>query len=388
MTTSCKQDNLTSASPFTLHVRLTKACNADCSYCSSWQESPDSRMTLGDFKRSLDSLSKFWELNKISFNYLTIEYVGGEILLMPIDELTDIVLYAREFFGTKGIHVLDGAQSNLLGSGKKIDELFSLFSGRVGTSIDDFTEQRTIKKSPSKYKVFFLKSENHIRQSVSAKSTAGIFTMDSLSIHNTVNQIKKSAYSGRNITIRPVFQGGCSINPVSPELLSDAMTGSLEAWFMKMPIILEPMHSLLKKRMTELYGTFSGVNMDFCSFQADCTSKSASLEPNGDVYICQDLADAGFGKIGNALDDVWDIELFDIISRRPDMLDETCIKCPYLKSCRGGCMLKSMEEGLGWYGKSSLCFAWKNTFKKIDELLSKRNLSEVTDWIVRIEKKK
>jgi radical SAM protein with 4Fe4S-binding SPASM domain len=342
-------------------------------------------MTLSDFKKSLDSLELFWKKNGIAFNYLTIEYVGGEILLMPEEELVQIVLYARKFFSEKGITVLDGAQSNLLGSKAKIDALFSLFENRVGTSIDDFSEQRTIGGNHSKYKTFFIKSESHIRKSVRSKSTPGIFTMDSVNISNTVHQIKKSAYAGRNITIRPVFQGGCSINPVSPEQLSGAMVDSLGAWFMKMPIILEPMLSLLKKRLSETTGVYPGVNMDFCSFQANCTSKSASLEPNGDVYICQDLADAGFGKFGNAISDDWDIELFNLISKRPERLDPSCYSCPYLKSCQGGCMLKSVEEGLDWYGKSSLCLAWKNTFKKIDMLVAENDINDICKWLDRIE---
>lgn len=384
MKTSCKPDIMPGA-PFTLHVRLTKACNADCSYCSSWQESPNSKMALIDFKNSLAALYEFWVKNGVYFNYLTIEYVGGEILLMSIEELTEIVCYAREFFGAKGIHVLDGAQSNLLGSKAKIDGLFALFNNRVGTSIDEITTQRTIGKSHSKYRTFFIKSESHIRSAVAAKSTPGIFTMDALSIDGTVKQVKLAAYSGRNITIRPVFQGGCSINPITPEALSEAMVASLDAWFMRMPIILEPMLSLVKKRLGETKGVYPGVNMDFCSFQADCTHKSASLEPNGDVYICQDLADAGFGKIGNALTEEWDIELFKFVSKRPDNLNQDCYMCPYLKSCRGGCMLKSMEEGLDWYGKSSMCLAWKNTFKRIDELVSERSVDEICAWINRLE---
>ena len=40
--------------PLTLHIRLTKHCNADCSYCSSWQESPDARLTPADLRKSID----------------------------------------------------------------------------------------------------------------------------------------------------------------------------------------------------------------------------------------------------------------------------------------------------------------------------------------------
>ena len=40
---------------FTLHVRMTKHCNADCSYCSSWQEAPDQYMRTPDFARAVDA---------------------------------------------------------------------------------------------------------------------------------------------------------------------------------------------------------------------------------------------------------------------------------------------------------------------------------------------
>ena len=60
------------ASPLTLHIRLTKHCNADCSYCSSWQESPDARLTPEDLRKSIDFILDSAPLTPVSYTHLTL----------------------------------------------------------------------------------------------------------------------------------------------------------------------------------------------------------------------------------------------------------------------------------------------------------------------------
>jgi sulfatase maturation enzyme AslB (radical SAM superfamily) len=49
-----------------------------------------------------------------------------------------------------------------------------------------------------------------------------------------------------------------------------------------------------------------------CPYWRSCSANSLNIEPNGDIYTCQEMADVGVGKLGNAISGEWDdvIETF------------------------------------------------------------------------------
>ena len=72
---------------FTLHVRLTKHCNASCSYCSSHEpdEALAERMTPERYLLALDFIKKIIQKTKLGGDggHLSINYIGGELLTLP-----------------------------------------------------------------------------------------------------------------------------------------------------------------------------------------------------------------------------------------------------------------------------------------------------------------
>lgn len=370
--------------PFTLHVRLTKACNANCTYCSSYMENPDKFMSFENYKFSLDFIwQQLIKLN-IHVTHLNLEYVGGEILLLPIDVLGKQVKYAREFFKERNVVLLDGAQTNLIGSKRKVLELSEVFNGRLGTSIDSFTDQRRVGDSASKYRVIMMTREKDLTSDFGKKLPA-VFTIDRKSIGFTSKEISLASRNKRNLTVRPVFSGGSDIEGITPEELADVMVKSFKQWFMKMPIILEPHFSLLQKRIQNKLMIDPMYERSYCSFQSDCAKKSLSLEPNGDIYICQELADAGNGLLGNSLSKTWDQELWEGFSGRSNNISSECLSCDYFKECQGGCMMQAIEEGKGPYGKPGYCFAWKALFAEIDKVIESTEHEYLMRWINKLE---
>lgn len=373
--------------PFTLHVRLTRFCNAGCDYCSSWQESPDSKMSSGVYLRSLEFLYNTWNKLGISVTHLTIEYVGGEILLLSVKEITDCVLLAREFFEARNIQVHDGVQSNMIGTKERMQNLFTLFQGRVGTSIDSFSEKRKFKGSATKYKTIFIHNETEIvNKGVSEKKIPAVFTVDRETIQYSREEIHKAMLDNRDLMIRPVFGGGSAVYAPSPNELADMYEGALRDWWMNSNIRLEPMYSLVRKRLHFQYGENARENFDYCSFQSNCAVRSMSLEPNGDIYLCQDMADAGREIMGNALEKRFNMTLWARINMRPAMLSASCYSCEYFKECQGGCLLKSLEDGNGIHGKSEHCYSWKRLFSTMDQLIEASGSDNVVAWINNIEK--
>lgn len=353
---------------FTLHIRLTHACNASCTYCSSWQKDPDERMKPDSFSACLDGVEHFWKLANINPSFLNIEYVGGEILLVPETELRSMVLMARERFG-KTMTVRDGAQSNLIGSQRKIDALSQLFDGRIGTSVDHFTNQRQLgsKGSPAqkagRYRTFFMTSSINER-SKSGKTHPAVLTLDNQTLEYLNDEITIAIEEGRDLTIRPVFQGGSVIGGITPEALGEALVKGFAHWNGRgMRTRVEPFVSLLRRRLN------SESRSPFCAWQRDCAVRSLSIEPNGDLYVCQELADMSSYRLGNLIRKEFDHALHNRLASRESMLEKGCFECPYFSSCQGGCMQQSVEAGTGMYGKTQWCKAWKMLFKVMDDLI-------------------
>lgn len=371
--------------PFILHIRLTKACNAHCTYCSAWQEDPRKVMTTNECLKALDFISGLWEKFNIEVDFISIEYVGGEVLLLPTEDIVSIVESNRDFFKKRNITLHDGVQTNLISNHHKIKRLYELFDGRVGTSIDDYTDQRQINGDASKYRVIMMTNEQKVKKQFNNRPIPGVFVIDNKSYPTSRDQIKKCIRESRNVVVRPVFMGGLEIESINEKHVEEVMINAINDWFLKSVSIIEPLYGLLKNRLQHKFGLDYGQNMSFCSFMSDCARRSMCLEPNGDLYICFELADHGYGKLGNALSGDFNFELWEQFNDRPKNLHPDCVSCPYLNECRGGCMMHSIEQGMGMYGKTRYCSAWKAIFARFDELIDLHGLDKTVAWVERIE---
>ena len=326
-------------------------------------------MTPESLDSALSFVEELWARLGLNPTFLNIEYVGGEILLIEPAELTKMVMQTRERFARRGVEVRDGAQSNLIGSPRRIEHLYDLFSGRVGTSIDRFSGQRTLGHSADggkRYRVFQLHVESALEATRSVTPPA-VLALDAKTLPHLMEELRLSAQERREMTLRPIFQGGSAIESVTADEMGDSLAQAFKWWNdAGMPMNVEPFASLLRRRCDESQITDNG----YCAWQSDCSEKSLSIEPNGDLFICQELADMDQLRLGNALTRTFDAELFAKIKLRQERLDAGCFECPYFKSCQGGCLQQSLEGGGGLYGKTQWCEAWKRLFRAMDEAIS------------------
>lgn len=356
--------------PYTLHLRITHACNASCSYCSSWKKINEPSMTPESLDSALSFVEEMWAKLGISPTFLNIEYVGGEILLIEPASLAKMVSQTRSRFAKRGIEVRDGAQSNLIGSARRVDHLYELFSGRVGTSIDRFSGQRTLTQASDgakRYRIFQLHVETDLAEKRAVVPPA-VLALDAKTLPFLLDELMLSAGERREMVLRPIFQGGSAIESVTPAELGEALAKAFQWWMdARMPMNVEPFTSLLRRRCNESSITDNG----YCAWQSDCAVKSLSIEPNGDIFVCQELADMNQLRLGNALSKTFDTELHEKIKLRTERLEAGCFECPYFKSCQGGCLQQSLEGGRGIYGKTQWCQAWKRLFAQMDDAIEK-----------------
>jgi radical SAM protein with 4Fe4S-binding SPASM domain len=362
----------------TIHARLLKGCNADCSYCSSWEEDPAVRIAPQDFHKALsfvmDEIVPLMGCGGPS-STVSLQYIGGEILLVPPEELRDIVYGARDIlqqhFGT----VIDGAQSNMVGSERRIMELDTLFGGRLGTSVDGRGIQRTVAGSPAAYKKIFDRSREALARRRGRKPGA-IFVVDRAGLDNLGQEMEEADERGHSLVLRPVFLGGRDVDSATvPELVA-AFATAFDRWAMQSTVAVEPFMHLLNKRLFA-----STVVGGVCPFQRDCAQVSIDIEPDGTLYTCLDMADSKQVPFGNALKGEFDRETWETLVARRDNIDPRCARCPYFEACQGGCMSEAVHHTGSIYGRSDLCAVWTDLFGRIDRLLETYGRPAVKEWI-------
>jgi radical SAM protein with 4Fe4S-binding SPASM domain len=375
-----------------LHIRLTTRCNADCDYCSAYDPDSGKPMAYEEFRRAVDQTS-IW-IQQLGLGgtrqNLTIQYLGGELLTMPQDALTACVEYARKTLGGLFASCRDGAQTNLIGSEARLAQLIELFGpDRVGTSVDSFTSQRKVAGSAQKYRTIALKNQSAFKEKHGA-FVPGILVVDAQSLPHLQDELDLANAKGYHLTLRPVFEGGKS--EVSREQVSKLLPAyqiAFRNWAMKSKIMIQPFYQLLAARLGEKHPDFKEwyTYNTGCPFQTDCATHSLDLEPNGDVYVCMDMADSKQLKLGNALSGEWDGVLWEKIKSRQDHLDQSCKTCDYVAVCQGGCMSEALHHTQDLYGKTEYCDLWKMLFAEVDEVLATHAPEKVAHWLRFIEVK-
>lgn len=370
---------------FVLHLRLIKSCNASCDYCSAFEEKHDTLMKIEDFKKSILFLKQYLKTKNIQC--LDIEYVGGEILLIEKETIKEMVSFVREELQSVCTELKDGCQSNLIGSKQKVSFLNDLFEGRVGTSVDKFSGQRKVGSSSENYqKVFWMRHQE--LKKVNFNGPGAVFVLDNKTKNYLIDELEIANQKNYALTIRTLFQGGAKIdNTLSFDMVEELYLQAFNEWFLRKRVVVQPFYQMLNRRMAEVYKNEKYENNNSgCHFQHNCIDKSLSLEPNGDLYLCQEMGDGSNLKIGNALSQTINTTIVDILGKRSQKIHSDCIVCPYFKSCQGGCMKEAIDHHQDLYEKTLMCSTWKKLFARMDELLTSTPKDKVLSWLKYLEK--
>jgi len=355
----------------TLHVRLTRDCNAHCSYCSSAGMSAG-RMSVAEFKRSIDFIADrvFTRMGVGKEHFLTVEFLGGEVLLVPQDELESCVAYARDRLGNMVRGYRDGAQSNLIGAPRRITALHDLFAGNLGTSWDRHSGQRHIKGSAELYNGILDRSLR-VLQDERDHRPGRVIVVDAHTAPHLLDEVSAAIHDGYDLVLRPVFQGGSpDISALDPLDLAELMAKAYRLWSENPRVRIEPFSSLSHRRAqrgsADPTGAAAASARAGCPFQSDCAFKSLSLDPDGTLHVCQEMADAGHYPLGNALEGNFDERTWRLLARRSAHLSEDCARCEWRAECGGGCMNEAIEAHGDPFAKTELCPAWKRIFREIE----------------------
>lgn len=371
---------------FTINARLTLYCNADCTYCCSERGYKKLQyISPSEFGRCIDAIISYWEhTSKVRPTHVTIQYLGGEISLIPVADLQAIVHQTRNQLTAKGVEVKDGLQTHLLGPKHKLEHLHHLFDGRLATTVDNHTSHRKISGSSARYQALFKQNDEYFN--LHHQRLPAVVVLDDNSASFIHDELILANRQHRPLTIRPIYMGRLAVALPTTKTLNRVLTTLFDDWFLKMGILVEPFLTLVKKRLVDHSPDYqhSG-SLNGCHHCNDCARRSISIEPNGDLYLCTELADAGYGFLGNALTGNINTEQWNRLDARRCNLPEECFQCDYYTACQGGCMADSLLYHQDLYGKSPTCEAWKQIFGKIDKAIQERSISDVMRWVRLIE---
>lgn len=248
-------------SSLTLHIRITKKCNADCTYCSSFQTLADNRMSLDDLDKSLTFLSQLILNKNIGGNreMISVQYVGGEVSVLPLDYVEEYTKMVEQRLAPLFKYFQHGVQSNLIASKDKIIKLVEIFGTNIGTSFDNSTDQRRVQGDSSKYRTIFLKNQTTLKKII-GKKAAGVVVIDEKMEPFVFNEIDIANKNNTHLTLRPVFQGGMPIEEMNVSNIIPIFEKAFDDWIMNSNISIEPFTSLLNKRLIKHKKSFISNN--------------------------------------------------------------------------------------------------------------------------------
>lgn len=346
---------------YTIIVKPTKHCNADCSYCSA---PPDgySQWSFEDFK-------KFWDKVEPSLGHgANIIWHGGEPMLLG----PDFYLRAFEYKNLKRPDVNFSIQSNiLLYEREKWFDVFSrVMGGRISTSYDPDQQNRSIKGSTQAYTDRFWQKISELADDGFYPLVIGTYTTVTAAwatrMYDRVLAMGERGFPLRFNYRYPAGRDSGMGELISPQRYGKMLIDLYDKWIVDVPSFsITPLDQMLRKVI--------GVESARCPWTKACGGRFLGVEPNGDTYNCSEFADIGDSqyRFGNIFRD----EMSDILSSRPAVLirrrqvdlPPDCFTCRHFEVCEGGCARDAVlyERGLG--GKFYYCQSWKMVFDRIKE---------------------
>lgn len=360
-----------------LHIRLTTACNASCSYCSCEIDKPSDIMPVDEFEKSLKWLINKYKSVSTGLTNCNIEILGGELLILPTDYINSIYKIIKTNVSSNFDSYTLGSQTNLIGSDRKIKNLFEISNGAIGTSTDNFSGSRTVNNSAEKYSELSTKGAIAV-ENLSGSYPGAVIVFDETNISHVQDEYNLASSLNRRITIRQVFKGANDINTANIKTMASEWEKLINIWFLKGTITINPFDRILRMML----GMSQGIG---CPFWNTCAGNSINMEPNGDLFLCQEMADSKAYKLGNSIEESWDQSNFIKLSKRRLYLSDDCNSCEYLEYCQGGCMLEAHLESDDIYAKPKHCLVWKSMFGTLKELTTTNDRDEIIHWLDSIE---
>lgn len=349
-------------------AKPTKACNADCSYCFA-KPYDKNRWTIERFKAYFDKIEPYL-LEPVQWIWH-----GGEPMLMGVDFFRQAETYAK----SSGLDIVFSMQSNLTmyNESKWLSYVKGDIGSRISSSYDIDEVCRTINGDQDKYNSRFFESVHALMRQKISPFVIGVYDDTNIELVDKMYDLSKSFQSqygvGLDFRVNPkIDSSGKTFDEafkLSPKLYGEKMASVLERWITDPDanFIVTPLNSFISFYYN--YGDNST-----CPWTNKCAGSFLNIEPNGDVYNCDDMVHYnGFTmKYGNLMKDsmseILTSSALTKLTRRISEIDPICVTCEYYHACRGGCGAMTLLSGKVGNGRYPYCETNRIIFGKIKAL--------------------
>jgi len=329
-------------------IKVTLDCNIQCKYCyvqHNREYGSEGRiMNLQTVEILIKKIAEYLEKNS-EIDRFAFYWHGGEPLLAGTHFFEKCYELQRQYI-PENINVVNAIQTNAtmlnenwiktiknigyniclsLDGPKKINDLWRMTKNGKGTHDEVVKSIELLKKydvSPSVLAVITPDSLEYGYEIYKYFRELGITWMDFM----------YPFYSKVDNTLE--------VN-IDPSLWGKFYTRVFDAW------AEEDDPNIYVRMLHDMCMGYLGGKTDMCSFSSDC-SYVITIDPVGEIYICDDLLSYGDSYLGNIdKDSLFYIAEHPKLKRLAEssvLYGDTCVKCDYFNMCKGGCTLFRAES--------------------------------------------
>jgi uncharacterized protein len=367
-----------------LLVKPVLKCDLNCDYCYEHQEGlleSDKSNVETDIELMKESIEKHHERFG---NRDGITIHGGEPLLLPIDELEELIRFSNEILDKNDLGKKVGIQTNGNLITDEHVELFKKHDVGVGISLDGFGDLNDLRGYPDveRTKEYTNRLEDTLKKLVDAGVRPGFISVLHQGNVGTDEKLDKFLNFLRRLEEEFDITGG-RLNLA----FIDGDTPEIELSRERAAIVYERLAEYVLSSPRRRYNPFRefadnlmGYGLGCCT-QTKCepfkTPAGRVVLPDGDLSTCVKQVDEG----GNPIP--FDDNSFT--GRHELLLQKDCQGCRFFKVCYGGCPGRARDND--YMRKDHYCKATFKTYAYITERMQSMfpHIDLVVDEPIRIE---
>jgi radical SAM protein with 4Fe4S-binding SPASM domain len=360
-------------------AKPTKACNADCSYCSAPPDGAE-QWSVDDFKRIIDKLQSNLESQ--------VDWIwhGGEPMLMG----PDFFIACHDYALQQGVNLNFAIQTNLLSyNSARWKAVFEeIFEGRISTSFDPYMKYRTIKNDAVKYDRIFWRAMDDLIHDGFRPLVIGVYdegaAEQAMDMYDRASGFGSFGFDIRFNYAYPAGRARESGMLIGADTYGAMLLELYNRWIVELPQFnITPLDQMLTK--------VAGFRALLCPWTKACGGKFLTIDPDGSVFNCSEFSDMGDPqyRFGNILKGEVQTSAQPIVVRHyPDEqfvsamtasaasreiirrtvnVPPDCNACPHFVECEGGCARDAVLFNKGMGGKFAYCQSWKMVFARMKE---------------------
>ncbi len=335
----------------------TLECNLGCIYCFEKEGRKFSRMDKETGMSVAEWVVKQAELSKET-EIISLVWYGGEPLLnfKTIQYITDIIIKKT----SKKITAAILTNGTLL-TPQIIKEFSNLHIKRIQTCLDgnqtSHNKTRPFKNGRGSFNIIYENLVNSVRNfpNLSFGLRINVYKENVEGIYDLLDQLEKDGLNKRenfDIGLKGVFE-----SPFNKCFTQSCIKGyELSKEIYKLCVYA--IQKNFKLSILPLY--------NICNFM---TLAGFVIDPEGNIYKCEELVGVEEFKIGNVKEDIDILELLKYFYENPwdrPYNFKSCKKCKLLPYCNGYCLLPKITNS------KQRCWEYKYTLSKRIDLLIKK----------------